>query len=323
MTFTSVLPKMGQSKSTEKQDTDETNSTEVKTRETKSGSLFCSNWNNVGFCSTINVNEPADRQIEEKSNETSNVRDQSSRDSVHNLIDYEDDSGRDSNSLNVFSKTTTIASLCDSEQRKNFAMPSTPYKERSDIYLSEKTISSDDSIIISNCKKTETNSTDELKTESGKDSAFSDILDTEIQHIKNVPKKNYIPGQIEINGLLRRSLRQSNIRISNSQILGVYKHVGNRNGYPCYQHSEDTWLERPCLWLKEYNNNKKYWVISPVLGKDNRKRAIRLRKMLSKINTTHADRHEIETPWNHTYDWDENFSIQVKAIYRKQKGTVR
>ena len=107
MTFTSILPKMGQSKSTEKQDTDETNSTEVKTRKTKSGSLFCSNWKNVGFCTngnTINVyeHEPVNRQIEGRSNGSSNVRDQSTQienNVADDLTDFTEDLMTDSNAV--------------------------------------------------------------------------------------------------------------------------------------------------------------------------------------------------------------------------------
>ena len=37
-----------------------------------------------------------------------------------------------------------------------------------------------------------------------------------------------------------------------------------------------------------------------------------------------AGDHAIETPWNHTYDWDGNFSLEVTAIlvYPQQKSTL-
>ena len=37
---------------------------------------------------------------------------------------------------------------------------------------------------------------------------------------------------------------------------------------------------------------------------------------------TEAGDHEIETPWNHTYDWDGNFSLEVTAVYPQQKSKL-
>ena len=319
----------------EEQNRDETNSTETRTHAKKTGSSFCSNWKNVAICSSItvhgnvnvNTHEIEERSNEsnegpkesnERSNERSNESNDSNRvienqieissakemDSSRNLIDL--DSGRDSR-LYAYSENTSYLTEYDAESmlcRGNKFKPRSLYEDRSEVYLlKEITGSSEDSTIGPMSKTVDEDPKNELdNNEPSKTNAWPFMSDTKTQYMKRDSQTKHPPFQIEIVGL--------NIQISNAHILGIYNRIGNRNEKPCYQHSQDTDLERPCLWFK-----KGYWVIGPVLGKDKRKKILRLRQPLSQRNEIYleADGQEIGMPLE--ADWDENVSIVVKAIY--------
>lgn len=275
--------------------------------------------------------ESTERSIEsnERLNDSNQVRHKqfeksfaNEMDAGRNLIDLDDNSGRDSR-LHACSESTSVITESDAESllgRGKKFMPKSPYEDRSEVYLlTEITGSSEDSTIGSVSKTVDKNPKNELDTnELSKTDAVPFMSATNTQHMKKRSQTKHPPCQIEIVGLFRHS--KFNIEISNARILGIYNRIENRNGKPCYQHSQDTEFKRPYLWYK-----KGYWVIGPVLGKDKRNKNLRLRQTLSQRNEIclEADGQEIEMPWNHTYEWDKNVSIEVKAIYSKQKGTIR
>ena len=217
---------MGQNSSSEPKSKPETNATAAKTRERKSGSLFCSNWTNVGICSnncsTINVHEPVspNREIEEKLNESS-VHDGNSEviDSGRNLISFDDDSSRDSNSTVAYLETTSITADCDTSitteslrHDHKFFRQSSPYKDRSEVYLLKNEImeSEEDSIIESSNENVVMVPNNQLEIDNaGGNNACPFTSNTDAQDVTQTFKKNSIPNQIELSGLLRHT--KSNI----------------------------------------------------------------------------------------------------------------
>ena len=124
---------MGQNSSLESNAGPETRTAEARSRERNSGSLFCSNWTNVNFCTTVNnVQEPVspNREIEENGHSDENSDENSDNNSDGNsevmdsgenskLVDFDNDSGRGSNSVVASLETTSITTNCDTESLRH------------------------------------------------------------------------------------------------------------------------------------------------------------------------------------------------------------
>ena len=231
-------------------------------------------------------------------------------DSEQNLIDFDDDSSRGSNSVSV--ETSSITNECDVEslrhEEKIFKRIS-PHKDRSEVYLSKSEImkSGEDSIIESLNETFINDPNNQLELDKpGENNASPFTSNTDTQDVNQLFKKNPIPSRIEIKCISRHGIHW------NSEIVGIYNHIGNYNEKPCYQHSTKTVLSRRYLWFF-----LSYWFISPAPGRYNR--AIQLQRIFS-------DDQEIETSGKHYYEiWDgeSRCKFYIRKPSTKYINTIR
>lgn len=311
------------------------------------GHNISTNFNrDINFCSTINVNEPANTQIENRSDAPSNQNreistqvdedievqesDQVSSNgriketSNHSSYELRDKSTQVDKDIAV-QESSRLTSKGQTDKRLDRSSDQVKHNSGDDLIdLAESSgIDSKDSVASTISTKERFNQRPSLVPTK----KFSD------RNIKSIIK-NQIPAHIEICA----TINDRDWTIENDcqkRIVGVYHLIEMRNGEPCYQHSrKDESNKQPRLQFKRLRKytNKGCWVIGPILHPFYKKYEItlRLRKVLPTIK---AHEYEFETPWNQYYDCvglnphhEESYRIeigviQIKALSEKE-GTM-